>query len=302
MIEDQHSTAGTNLNLPESGNEASTGEANKTALETSEIQQLNSPQKENPSEILNPQQTQMEIYHHPDLHHKKKPWKEYFLEFLMIFLAVTLGFFAESLRQYISDKGHVRQLASQLIQDLKNDSTVLSNNVMKDTQRLKKSDSLFYLLQQPPSKLDTKRLQELIIACYSIDLYQPATGAIFAIKNELHLKQFARSNITLYISDFETLQALLKTIESFQEANLKEYVQGFITAHFTPINVYSSLSTIDNGPITNGELRNVTANDLTQLGIDIVIVKNYNALLAEISRQLMVKASEFIQYTSKEFE
>jgi hypothetical protein len=34
----------------------------------------------------------MDVHHHPDLHHKKKNFKEYFLEFLMIFLAVTLGF------------------------------------------------------------------------------------------------------------------------------------------------------------------------------------------------------------------
>jgi hypothetical protein len=38
------------------------------------------------------QPTDMEVHHHPDLHHKPKKWKEYFLEFLMIFLAVTLGF------------------------------------------------------------------------------------------------------------------------------------------------------------------------------------------------------------------
>lgn len=35
----------------------------------------------------------MEVHHHPDLHHKRKKLKEYFLEFFMIFLAVTLGFF-----------------------------------------------------------------------------------------------------------------------------------------------------------------------------------------------------------------
>ena len=36
----------------------------------------------------------MEVHHHPDNHHNSKKWKEYFSEFLMIFLAVTLGFFA----------------------------------------------------------------------------------------------------------------------------------------------------------------------------------------------------------------
>jgi hypothetical protein len=33
----------------------------------------------------------MEVHHHPGSAHKKKAFKEYFLEFLMIFLAVTLG-------------------------------------------------------------------------------------------------------------------------------------------------------------------------------------------------------------------
>lgn len=32
----------------------------------------------------------MEVHHHP--HVKEKKFKEYFLEFIMIFLAVTLGF------------------------------------------------------------------------------------------------------------------------------------------------------------------------------------------------------------------
>jgi len=49
----------------------------------------------------------MDVHHHPDLHHKKKNFKEYFLEFLMIFLAVTLGFFAENIRESIKDKNQL---------------------------------------------------------------------------------------------------------------------------------------------------------------------------------------------------
>ena len=44
---------------------------------------------------IKPQTGNMEVHHHPEVPHKSKSWKEYFLEFLMIFLAVTLGFFAE---------------------------------------------------------------------------------------------------------------------------------------------------------------------------------------------------------------
>ena len=32
-----------------------------------------------------PSTENMEVHHHPDLHHKRKNFKEYFLEFVMIF-------------------------------------------------------------------------------------------------------------------------------------------------------------------------------------------------------------------------
>jgi hypothetical protein len=41
----------------------------------------------------------MEVHHHAGV--EKKNFKEYFLEFLMIFLAVTMSFFAESLREHM---------------------------------------------------------------------------------------------------------------------------------------------------------------------------------------------------------
>ena len=43
----------------------------------------------------------MEVHHHPDLHHNRKKFQEYFLEFLMIFLAVSMGFIAENTRESI---------------------------------------------------------------------------------------------------------------------------------------------------------------------------------------------------------
>ena len=42
----------------------------------------------------------MEVHHHPHVDpdsHREKNFKEYFLEFLMIFLAVTMGFLEDCL-------------------------------------------------------------------------------------------------------------------------------------------------------------------------------------------------------------
>jgi uncharacterized membrane protein len=43
----------------------------------------------------------MEVHHHP--HVEKKGLKEYFLEFLMIFLAVTMAFIGENMREQLCD-------------------------------------------------------------------------------------------------------------------------------------------------------------------------------------------------------
>lgn len=67
----------------------------------------------------------MEVHHHPDLHHEKKKWKEYFLEFIIIFLAVTLGFIAESLRESISEHERAKVFAASMLKDLGEDTTQL---------------------------------------------------------------------------------------------------------------------------------------------------------------------------------
>jgi len=76
---------------------------------------------DNTSETSQP----MEVHHHPDLHHKKKKWKEYFLEFLMIFLAVTLGFIAENIRESISEHERAKVFAASMLKDLEADTAQL---------------------------------------------------------------------------------------------------------------------------------------------------------------------------------
>jgi hypothetical protein len=78
----------------------------------------------------------MEVHHHPDLHHKKKNFKEYFLEFLMIFLAVTMGFFAENIRENFSDSQKEKQYIQSLWEDLKADTTRMNFLIKYDEEKI----------------------------------------------------------------------------------------------------------------------------------------------------------------------
>ena len=71
----------------------------------------------------------MEVHHHPKF--EKKGFKEYFLEFLMIFLAVTLGFFAEGYREHVSDRAKEKDYMKSFLADLRTDSAFLEISINK---------------------------------------------------------------------------------------------------------------------------------------------------------------------------
>ena len=85
----------------------------------------------------------MEVHHHPQLEHKPKPWKEYLLEGLMIFLAVTMGFFAETLREHISDSNREQEFAKALYAELSADSIAAANNLHLRIEKEKDLDYLY---------------------------------------------------------------------------------------------------------------------------------------------------------------
>jgi len=88
----------------------------------------------------------MAVYHHPDLHHKKKHLKEYFFEFLMIFLAVTMGFFAESYREHLIEIKKEKKFIFSMIEDLKSDTAVFHKYIDNWYENTNQIDTLVDLL------------------------------------------------------------------------------------------------------------------------------------------------------------
>ena len=83
----------------------------------------------------------MEVHHHPEV--EKKNFKEYFLEFLMIFLAVTMGFFAEGLREHLSDNQKEEQYIQSLTEDLEADTASMNFVIKYDEEKLDSLSSMY---------------------------------------------------------------------------------------------------------------------------------------------------------------
>lgn len=86
----------------------------------------------------------MEVHHHSHSHshHHHKRWKELLIEFFMIFLAVTLGFFAENIREGIINTKKEEHYVQSLSEDIRSDITQLQNYINFKTNVLNYCDSL----------------------------------------------------------------------------------------------------------------------------------------------------------------
>lgn len=74
----------------------------------------------------------MEIHHEPSKPEDGiKPWKHYLIEFFMLFLAVTAGFFAENLRDRFEEDKKALQMAIGLYEELVQDSLQIHNAIIR---------------------------------------------------------------------------------------------------------------------------------------------------------------------------
>jgi hypothetical protein len=150
----------------------------------------------------------MEVHHHPDTHHKK--FKDFFLEFIMIFLAVTLGFIAENVRELISNHEQEKHYIESLVHDLTEDTVsmhiaVKENNEkidsLKKLARLKKAD--FSKIQTRISLYNASRM----IGDYSLfksndaTMMQLKTSGLQLIKKDHVADSIASYNVKLKIVD-----------------------------------------------------------------------------------------------------
>jgi hypothetical protein len=143
----------------------------------------------------------MEVHHHP--HVEKKNFKEYFLEFLMIFLAVTLGFFAENLREYTADKEREKVYIKNLYEDLKSDTISYSNFLKANQDFFNSVDTLIKLIEGPDRN---SRISKIYFLARMVTL--PANNNLYLFFNQRTFSQMKNSGQLRLISNQEIADSI----------------------------------------------------------------------------------------------
>jgi hypothetical protein len=113
----------------------------------------------------------MEVHAHT--HTARKKWTHYFWEFLMLFMAVTLGFFVENQREHYVEGIREKKYLHSLVADLMSDTASFSNVLKRNRQTIRAFDSVIHLLKNYTSNEETN------LKLYSlVRLNNPSIGAV----------------------------------------------------------------------------------------------------------------------------
>jgi len=162
----------------------------------------------------------MEVHHHPQLEHKPKPWKEYLLEYLMIFLAVMTGFFAEGYREHLSDRGKEYEYMESLVRDLVADTVALKAGFPVKEARVTAIDSVFLFFESHPEpKMIPFNIYRNIRRTWWDRLYTRNTGTINQLKNAGGLRLIRKTDVRDSLASYDWLWGRLDYYKEVYSTN-----------------------------------------------------------------------------------
>src|SRR5688500_2230655 len=127
----------------------------------------------------------------------RKKFGAYLLEGLMLFIAVTLGFLAENLRENIGNREKEREYVSSLITNLKQDTIIMKNAIQENKRKIAGLDSLISLSDEKLTDSKTRQLlykYSWYISYYSTFMSNDAT--MMQLKNSGGLQLIKHGHVS----------------------------------------------------------------------------------------------------------
>jgi hypothetical protein len=171
----------------------------------------------------------MEVHHHPHVPNHSKPWKEYIIEGIMIFVAVSLGYGAENIREHYVNKHKGIISVQNLYKDLKRDSSSYVNCI----QMRKFQDSSFEVIS---NLFDEKIIKNEVLSVYAA--HSAISKRVMPIMNTMALDQIKSSGALNFIEDNELKQVIQSYSGNENGLKLREQREfSFIDRMLDPITI-----------------------------------------------------------------
>lgn len=240
----------------------------------------------------------MEPHHHHHVHHSKK-WKDYLFEFLMLFLAVTAGFFVENQREHYIENKRAVQFSQHLLADLRLDSLFFENRNSDLQHKQEGHDKLVYLLTKKTGVTDKEILETLLPITFAYDL--PVTTTTYnQMKASGSLRYIDNVELTACLQNY--YDVLLPRCNKLTEASLDyftRYINPFYLNHvriqdYDPFNdslINKQPKIIHRTGDTDQELANIMGSFRSLLKIQAITMND--PALRKIKEAIALLRSEY---------
>ncbi len=247
--------------------------------------------------------------HQPHIKGHQKKFKDYLFEFFMLFFAVTLGFFVENKREELSDAKKERQYIQSFIQDMRDDSNKINQNISSNNWVLAGLDSLIsdiYLFKKNDTSIVRKLYWHYLYYGRNHYTVNFTDRTLSQLKNSGNFRLIASQQVSDSIISYdEWVKFSVAQERSYKESWAKalEFSSGIFDYKFLRYNIYSS----------NGGVAGFAQTNNYKLLTEDPITLNKYANQLELAKQMIVvylwdlqsvktKANQIIPFLKKEYD
>jgi hypothetical protein len=251
----------------------------------------------------------MEVHHHAHTGHGKKTWKEYFWEFLMLFLAVFCGFLAEYQLEHKIEKDRLKKFMYDMTKNLEYDRTRIAINLPKNYFLRSSLDSFRNEIQQ--NLLGKENIKKLYYYAFTASgsgrvVFNKST--ITQLRNSGQLRLVENDSLTNEIIDYYDRKVYASELycQYFTDSQNEletEKRDIFSTIGFESMlkitdsaynnNLYNNIENEFKNEIEKNNLKLLTTDKITLEKLHSLVLTNQMALLSYI---------QFLNYTNQSAE
>jgi hypothetical protein len=234
------------------------------------------------------------------IHNIKKKPSAYFFDFFMLFLAVTLGFFVNSLNENQTERQREKQYMVSLINDLRIDTAEMPKIRTSIEFRIHGIDSLMNILENTQRKNFTNELYYFSLKYLnSVDFFTSSDRTISQLKSagglRLIQKKDESDKIVQYYSSAENvrynMEYCLKEFYNILNSEKEIFNFGILRKH----NINSLRSLADLKLLIDEPLR--IKQFYNQILVYTSALHSYNLLLTDLNRE----ADSLLSFTGKSY-
>jgi hypothetical protein len=141
-----------------------------------------------------------------EVHHVKTPRKtipHYLFEFFMLFLAISLGFYVDNLREHYVENKREKEYMKMMLEDLRTDIRAIDSNMLFRENREAKLNRLIYLLSQKDINQKAAEIYRTVDSTDGYETFNRDDRTIQQLKTAGGMRMIRNDSVSDAIIDYD---------------------------------------------------------------------------------------------------